>query len=201
MGHYEKDAENGIKYLLTFIGEDPARLGLRDTPKRVLKAWAEMTSGYHMVPEDILSKNFVLDDADDADSPAISEYNSMIISKDIPFVSNCEHHMMPFIGHAHVGYIPASGGRVVGLSKLARLVEAYALRLQIQERMTQQIADAIQLHLQPLGVMVVVEAQHSCQAHRGVRKAGKMVTSALHGVFRDSDNQARNEFLELIRRG
>lgn len=196
----EERAKIGVAHMLSFLGEDPMRAGLVDTPARVVKAWIEMTAGYHMDPAEILNKNFNLDD-DETAQYRLTEYNSMIISKDIPFTSNCEHHMMPFVGHAHVGYIPRQGGGVVGLSKLARLVEAYARRLQIQERMTQQIADALEFHLHPLGVMVVVEAQHSCQAHRGVRKAGKMVTSALHGVFRDSDNQARNEFLELIRRG
>lgn len=196
----EEKARLGVSNMLFFLGEDPMRAGLVDTPARVVKAWIEMTAGYNMNPAEILDKRFDLDDDDDGQVEyRLSEYNSMIISKNIPFVSNCEHHMMPFMGKAHVGYIPAKGGSVVGLSKLARLVEAYARRLQVQERMTQQIADAMQLHLNPLGVMVVVEAQHSCQAHRGIRKAGAMVTSALHGVFRDNDNQARQEFLELTR--
>lgn len=191
-------AEDGIRQLLDLVGEDSRREGLRETPARVVRAWMEMTSGYSIEPLDLLRKSFLLNDRDD--DPMFGSYGEMIISKDIPFVSNCEHHMMPFIGHAHVGYIPNSDSRVVGLSKIARVVDAYARRLQVQERMTQQIADALQQVLDPLGVMVVVEATHSCQAYRGVKKDGSMVTSAIYGVFRDNTNQARSEFLELIRR-
>lgn len=193
-----QQAQEGIRQLLDLIGEDRHREGLKETPARVVKAWMEMTSGYIIDPLELLRKSFILNDRND--EPMFGSYGEMIISKDIPFVSNCEHHMMPFIGHAHVGYIPNEDGRVVGLSKIARVVDAYARRLQIQERMTQQIADAIQQVLDPLGVMVVVEATHSCQAYRGIKKEGSMVTSALYGVFRDNTNQARSEFLELISR-
>jgi len=193
-----QQAQEGIRQLLDLIGEDRHREGLKETPARVVRAWMEMTSGYIIDPLELLRKSFVLDDRND--DPMFGSYGEMIISKDIPFVSNCEHHMMPFIGHAHVGYIPNAEGRVVGLSKIARVVDAYARRLQIQERMTQQIADAIQQALNPLGVMVVVEATHTCQAYRGIKKEGSMVTSALYGVFRDNTNQARSEFLELIGR-
>lgn len=190
---YEIEA---VRTILVGIGEDPDREGLLETPRRVMKAWREMTGGYDIDPLEILDKNFVIDD--DEDIPMFGNYDQMIISKDIPFVSNCEHHMMPFMGKAHVGYIPFSEGKVVGLSKIARVVDAYARRLQVQERMTQQIADAMQQVLNPLGVMVVVEAQHSCQMNRGIKKPGNMVTSALYGVFRDNDNSARSEFLNLI---
>lgn len=193
-----QQAQEGIRQLLDLIGEDRHREGLKETPARVVKAWMEMTSGYIIDPLELLRKSFILNDRND--EPMFGSYGEMIISKDIPFVSNCEHHMMPFIGHAHVGYIPNEDGRVVGLSKIARVVDAYARRLQIQERMTQQIADAIQQVIDPLGVMVVVEATHSCQAYRGIKKEGSMVTSALYGVFRDNTNQARSEFLELISR-
>lgn len=198
----ENEARDGIINLLLAIGEDPEREGLLDTPKRVVKAWKEMCGGYSIDPIELLQKNFALDDNED--EPLFGTYGEMIISKHIPFVSNCEHHMMPFIGQAHVGYIPRdtrNGGRIVGLSKIARVVDAFARRLQVQERMTQQIADTMMQALDPLGVAVVVEATHSCQAYRGIKKQGTMVTSALYGVFRDNDNQARSEFLELIKHG
>lgn len=197
MDSLDQTAQNAVRVLLHRIGEDPNREGLWDTPKRVVNAWLEMTEGYNIDPLELLNKNFAINDNDE--DPMFGFYGEMIISKDIPFVSNCEHHMMPFMGVVHVGYIPGKEGNVVGLSKIARVVDAYARRLQVQERMTQQIADAMQQALAPLGVMVVVEAQHTCQMNRGIKKSGKMVTSALYGVFRENHNQSRSEFLDLIK--
>ncbi len=180
------DPQELIRHILRHIGEDPEREGLRDTPKRVVKSWLELYSGYKLSAADILSTVF--------EDGACDE---MVILKDIPFSSTCEHHMLPFIGTAHVAYIPS--GKVVGLSKLARLVECYAKRLQIQEKMTQQIGQAISKHLAPKGVAVVVEAHHQCMSCRGVRKIGTtMITSSMIGVFRD-DQAARSEFLSFIR--
>ena len=158
---------------------------LANTPGRFMRALEEMTEGYKVDPEEVLSKRF--------EDPA---YNQVILLRDVDFVSLCEHHLLPFVGKAHVGYIP-SGGSVVGLSKLARLVECFARRFQIQERMTQQIADSIWEALSPVGVGVVVEAAHECMACRGVKKAGaKMVTSALYGQIRE-DASTRAEFLAM----
>lgn len=170
--------------LLEYIGEDPTREGLLDTPKRVLKAFKEMTDGYEKDPATILSTVFNED------------YDQMVCLHNIEFVSMCEHHLQPFRGVAAVGYVP--NGKVVGLSKLARIVDAYARRLQVQERMTEQIAAAIQEHLKPLGVGVYIEAHHSCMGNRGVRKQeGKMTTQKLIGVMRD-DPAARSEFMNLV---
>ena len=180
-----EDARGAVKTLLKYIGEDPTRDGLTDTPDRVCRAIAEMTEGYHESPEQVLSTTF--------------EGNSdeMVVLKDIPFNSMCEHHMLPFNGIGHVAYIP-KGGRIVGLSKLARIVDVYAKRLQVQERMTQQIADAIQEYLSPQGVGVILEGVHSCMCVRGIKKHGaSMVTSALLGSFR-SDPASRAELLSLI---
>lgn len=177
----KSSAESSIRLLLAHLGEDPDRDGLHDTPARVVRALVEMTEGYRQDPADVLSTTFDTD----------VHYDQMVMSLGIPFTSLCEHHMLPFVGHVDIGYLPA--GRVVGLSKLARLVDIYARRLQVQERMTQQIADAIREHLHPLGVGVVVHAHHSCQAARGIRKDGTMVTSAMHGEFRDGP--VRAEFL------
>lgn len=182
----------GIRNLLAFIGEDPGRDGLKDTPHRVIKAFKEMTSGYAMNPKDILAKTFEQD------------YDQMIVVRNVPFVSLCEHHLLPFIGSASIGYLPAipktgCKAHVVGLSKIARLVECYARRLQIQERLTQQVAEAIFAHLAAAGVGVVVRAEHSCMACRGVNKAGvEMVTSVMLGSFRE-EPETRAEFLALCR--
>lgn len=177
----EVDAEHSVVRLLEFIGEDPNREGLLETPKRVIKAWGELTEGYRMNPAEILSKDF-----------EGGSYDQMIVCRGIEFHSTCEHHMLPFTGIAHVAYIPR--GRVVGLSKMARLVDCYSRRLQIQEQMTQQIASAMQKHLKPQGVGVLVIGKHACMSCRGVRKhRAEMVTTSLLGLFRSTD--ARMEFM------
>ncbi len=178
--------ENIIRQLLRAIGEDPEREGLLDTPRRVVKSWKELYAGYHADPAEILSTVFVDGTCDE-----------MVILRDIELQSHCEHHMLPFLGRAHVGYLPSN--RIVGLSKLARLVDCFSKRLQIQERLTMQIADAIIEHLQPKGVGVVVEAHHQCMSCRGVRKGGAtMITSALRGRFKD-DPTVRAEFLGFLK--
>lgn len=174
---------DAVKTLLEFIGEDPSRDGLIETPKRVLKAWKEITEGYNQNPEEILAKTF------DVTS------DEMIFVKNIRFHSTCEHHLLPFSGYATVAYIPES--RVVGLSKLARLVECFAKRLQVQERMTSQIADSIEQVLKAKGVGVMIEAHHSCMGCRGIKKEGAtMVTSALRGCLK-TEHDARAEFLTI----
>ena len=181
------DRHTAVAALLGSIGEDTEREGLLDTPKRVAKMYDEIFSGYKMNPDDILQTTF----NDEA-------HREMVIVKEIPFYSHCEHHMVPFFGIAHVAYIPNGG--VVGISKLARLVDCYAKRLQIQERMTSSIADDIMRVLQPLGAAVLIEAEHLCMTMRGVQKPGtKTVTSAMRGVFLDDTNNARMEFLNLIK--
>jgi GTP cyclohydrolase I len=176
---------DGVRRLLESIdGEDVTRDGLADTPMRVAKALHEMTAGYAVDVAGILATTFDHDGA-----------GGLIISKGIPFASLCEHHMLPFIGTATVGYVPL-GGSIVGLSKLARTVDAFARRLQVHERLTAQIADAIDVHLRPLGVGVVIEAEHTCQSIRGVRKAAPMVTSELRGMLRERPD-LRAEFLAL----
>ncbi len=180
----EENAENAVRILLYHIGEDPTRNGLLDTPRRVAKAYREMTVGYKQDPAQILSVTFE------------EQYDEVIILRNTPFVSLCEHHCLPFIGAVDIGYLP---GKVVGLSKLARLVDCFAKRLQIQERMTKEIAGAISDHLQAKGVAVVVRAEHSCMACRGVQKPGaSMITSVMTGIFRDK-SEARAEFLSLSR--
>lgn len=177
--------EDNVKNILEHIGENPNREGLLDTPKRFIKAFKEMTEGYHQNPKDILSTFFEGDG-----------YDEMVIVKDISFISLCEHHLLPFNGIAHVGYIPKS--RVIGLSKIPRLVHCFSRRLQIQERLTRQIATTLEDVLDANGVGVILNAAHQCVSCRGVRQQGSsMTTSALLGRFR---NQAtRNEFLQLIR--
>jgi GTP cyclohydrolase I len=183
----EDRARGAVRTILRLIGEDPDREGLADTPKRVVKSWSEIFGGYTIKPDEVLSTSFS------------SRYDTMVVLRDIDFHSTCEHHMLPFTGVAHVGYIPGPGRKVVGLSKLARLVEIYARRLQIQEQMTQQVAEALERYMQPTGVGVVVEAVHSCMTCRGVRKQNsRMVTSCLLGVIRNEPS-ARGEFLDLAR--
>lgn len=178
---------DAVVRLLELVGEDPNRPGLVDTPGRVVRALAEMTEGYRMDPAVILERVF--------DEPSSDE---MVVVDGIDFTSLCEHHLLPFAGTAVVGYVP-QGGKVVGLSKIPRLVECFARRLQVQERLTRQIADAMDTHLAPAGVGVVLRAKHSCMGCRGVRKpAASMVTSATLGLFRD-DPRARAEFLALAR--
>jgi GTP cyclohydrolase I len=178
----EPQAREAVRVLLGYIGEDPDRDGLLDTPKRVAKALREMTEGYREDPKAILSTNF--------DVP----FDQMVTLKDIPFVSMCEHHMLPFEGKASVAYIP--NGRVVGLSKLARVVDTFAKRLQVQERLTQEIAEAIDTHVGALGVGVIVKSRHTCMCYRGIKKNGTMVTSVTLGLMR-TDLAARTEFLTL----
>ncbi len=178
--------ERAVREILLAIGEDPDRNGLRDTPARVARAYAEQFAGLRQNPEDVLSTVF------DAD------HDELILVKDIELYATCEHHLVPFFGVAHVGYVPNSKGQITGLSKLARLVDVYARRPQVQERMTAQIADALMDVLEPRGVIVVVEAEHLCMTMRGVRKPGaKTVTSAVRGDFRDCD-RTRAEALSLI---
>ena len=175
-----ENIEEAIVTLLRYIGEDPDRDGLRDTPARVARAWREMTSGYDDDPATILGRTF--DESSD----------EMIILRGISFYSTCEHHLLPFYGTATVGYLP---GKVVGISKLARLVECFARRLQIQERMTRQIAEAVETHLDARGVAVVLRAHHLCMGCRGVRQEEtEMVTSSMLGTLR-SDATSRSEFL------
>lgn len=176
-----------VRRLLQFIGEDPHRGGLLETPARVLKAWRHWTSGYDKDPAAIL-KTF----EDGAES-----VDELVLVRDIPVYSQCEHHLAPFFGVAHVGYIP--DGKIVGLSKLSRLVDMFARRLQVQERLTNQIADAIEEHLRPLGVGVVLECRHLCMESRGIQQQGhRTITSAMRGALRDSD-AARAEFMGMIR--
>ena len=182
------EAEEAVRTLLRWAGDDPSRPGLLDTPARVAKAYGEFFKGYAQDPTDILRTTF----------DEIDGYDEMVLLKDIEFSSHCEHHMAPIVGRAHVAYLPEH--RVVGISKLARLVEAYAKRLQIQERMTVQIADAIRDVLMPRGVAVVIEATHHCMTTRGVHKPGTaMLTSRLTGLFRE-DPSTRREFFALIGR-
>ena len=177
--------EDLIYKMLTEIGEDPEREGLKDTPKRVEKSYQFLTKGYHQDIDDVLNDAFF--EAEDS---------HMIIVKDIELYSLCEHHMLPFIGKCHIGYIP--GDKVIGVSKLARVVDMYARRLQIQERLTNQIAHVLMDKVGALGVGVVIEAQHLCMMMRGVEKQNsKMITSAMHGAFR-TQMATRTEFLQLI---
>ena len=177
--------ERAVGEILLAIGEDPSREGLRDTPSRVARAYAELFEGLRIDPKEYLRVGFEVG------------HDEMVILKGIPFYSVCEHHLMPFHGVAAIGYIP--DGRVVGLSKLARLVEGYARRPQIQEHLTGQIADALMEVLEPDGVPVVIEAEHLCMTQRGVKKPGsRMVTSATRGTFREN-NVTRAEFLSLVR--
>lgn len=181
-----KDAENAVRTLIEWAGEDPNRDGLLETPKRVVRAYEEYFKGYDEDPEAILQKTF----------KEIEGYDEMIVLRGIRFESHCEHHMAPIVGRAWVAYLPK--GRVVGISKLARLVNAYAKRMQIQEKMTAQIANAVDEVLAPQGVGVVIKAEHHCMTTRGVHKPGTdLVTSRMLGVFRDNDI-TRQEFLAMI---
>ena len=183
------DAEDAVRTLLRWAGEDPQREGLLDTPRRVVKAYGEWFSGYALDPDEYLGRTF----------EEVAGYDEMIVLRDIEFESHCEHHMAPIIGRVHVGYLPA--GKVVGISKLARVVDAYAKRFQVQEKMTAQIAGCIQRVLAPHGVGVVVDASHECMTTRGVHKRGvSMVTSTMLGSFRE-DARTRAEFLRFIETG
>jgi GTP cyclohydrolase IA len=181
-----EEAEAAVRVLLRWAGDNPQREGLRDTPARVVRSYEEFFRGYEQNPHDILARTF----------SEVEGYDEMIVLKDIRFESYCEHHMVPIIGRAHVAYLPNK--RVVGISKLARLVDAFAKRLQIQEKMTVQIADTLNEVLQPIGVGVILEAAHQCMSTRGVHKAGvSMVTSRMLGSFRD-DASTRREFLSIV---
>jgi len=179
-------AEDAVRTLIRWAGDDPEREGLLGTPDRVVRAWQEFFRGYDEDPTEILARTF----------EEIEGYDEIVMLRDIRFESHCEHHLLPIIGKAHIAYLPRN--RVVGISKLARLVEAYAKRLQIQEKMTAQIAAAIDDVLQPKGVAVVIEASHQCMTTRGVHKPGTtMITSRMLGGFR-SDHKTRREFLAMI---
>ncbi|MFD4142216.1 GTP cyclohydrolase I FolE [Streptomyces sp. NBC_00390] len=181
----EKRAENAIRELLIAVGEDPDREGLRETPARVARAYREIFGGLWQQPEDVLTTTFDLG------------HDEMVLVKDIEVTSCCEHHLVPFRGVAHVGYIPSTSGKITGLSKLARLVDVFARRPQVQERLTTQIADSLMEILEPRGVIVVIECEHMCMSMRGIRKPGaKTITSAVRGQLRDV--ATRNEAMSLI---
>ncbi|MBE7325501.1 GTP cyclohydrolase I FolE [Nocardioides sp. Y6] len=181
-------AEAAVRELLAAMGEDVDREGLRDTPARVARAYAELTVGLRQRPEEVLTTTFDLG------------HDEMVLVRDIELWSMCEHHLVPFTGVAHVGYIPAESGKITGLSKLARLVDVYAKRPQVQERLTTQVADAMTGILDARGVIVVIEAEHLCMTMRGVRKAGaRTITSAVRGQMRDA--VTRTEAMALIRSG
>ena len=181
-------AEAAVRELLAAIGEDPDREGLRDTPARVARAYAELTAGLRMRPEEVLTTTFDLG------------HDEMVLVRDIELWSMCEHHLVPFTGVAHVGYIPSESGKITGLSKLARLVDLYAKRPQVQERLTTQIADALMRILEARGVIVVLEAEHLCMTMRGVKKAGaRTITSAIRGSMHNA--ATRQEEMSLIMHG
>ncbi|GFG71012.1 GTP cyclohydrolase I FolE [Mycolicibacter senuensis] len=187
-GFDQARAEAAVRELLYAVGEDPDRAGLMDTPARVARAYQEMFAGLYTDPDTVLETTFD------------EQHDEMVLVKEIPLYSTCEHHLVSFHGVAHVGYIPGDDGRITGLSKLARVVDLYAKRPQVQERLTGQVADALMRKLNPRGVIVVVEAEHLCMAMRGVRKPGAITTtSAVRGQFK-SDSASRAEALELIRR-
>jgi len=182
----QAEAEDAVRVLLRWAGEDPRREGLLDTPRRVAEAYTDWFRGYDMDPHEFMRRTF----------EEVAGYDEMVVLRDITFESHCEHHMAPIIGRAHVGYLPR--GKVVGISKLARVVEAYARRFQVQEKMTAQIAHCIQDVLDPLGVGVIVDASHQCMTTRGIHKLGvSMVTSKLLGTFRE-DARTRAEFLRFL---
>lgn len=179
------ELERHVREMLRLIGEDPDREGLRDTPARVVRMFEEIYAGYSVDPRDVLGVTFD------------EQHEELVIVKDIVYYSQCEHHLAPFFGKAHIGYIPS--GKIAGLSKLARLVEAVTRKLQVQERITSQIADIMEETLHPHGVMVVVEGEHLCMCARGVKKPGsKTITSAIRGEFRENA-ALRTEFLELLK--
>ncbi|MCP2307045.1 GTP cyclohydrolase I [Kitasatospora paracochleata] len=186
IGHFDqKRAENAVRELLIAVGEDPDREGLLETPARVARAYKEIFAGLWQEPEDVLTTTFDLG------------HDEMVLVKDIEVFSTCEHHLVPFQGVAHVGYIPSSSGKITGLSKLARLVDVYARRPQVQERLTSQVADSLMRILEPRGAIVVIECEHMCMSMRGIRKPGaKTLTSAVRGQLRDPATRA--EAMSLI---
>ena len=180
------EAEEAVKTLLGYIENDPSREGLKDTPSRVINSWDEIFAGYHQSPEHVLSSTFNGEG-----------YDGIVLLKDIEFHSTCEHHLQPFTGSAHVAYIPTD--RIVGISKLARIVDLHSRRLQNQERITKNVADDLEEHLSPLGCAVIIEASHGCMQCRGVKKQNAtMTTSSMRGVFFDKA-EARSELMRLIR--
>jgi GTP cyclohydrolase I len=183
----QADAEAAVRTLIEWAGDDPTREGLRETPARVARSYRELFAGYESDPREYLERTF----------DEVGGYDELVVLRDIPVVSFCEHHMLPFLGRAHVGYLPDS--RVVGISKLARVVNGFARRLQIQEKLTAEIAQAIQDILQPKGVGVVIKSEHSCMTMRGVNTPGSsLTTSRLLGVVRD-DPRTRQEFLDFVK--
>lgn len=181
-----EEAEEAVRTLIRWAGDDPTREGLLDTPARVTRAYSDWFAGYDQDPAEFLGRTF----------SEIAKYDEMVILRDIPFSSHCEHHMAPITGRVHIGYLPRK--RVVGISKLARLVQAYAKRLQIQERLTAEIADTLQKELHPLGVAVMIEATHACMTTRGVHaREATMTTSRMLGIFRENA-KTRGEFLAAI---
>lgn len=185
LGEPPPEVYGAIRTILKYIGEDPDREGLKETPARIIKSYAELYSGYDQIPADVFK---VFEDG---------ACDEMVILKDIQFESTCEHHMLSFIGVAHMGYLP--DGKIIGLSKMARLVDIYARRLQVQERLTTQITTALDSYLRPKGAGCVIEARHQCMSCRGVRKqASVMITSSLTGAFRN-DSRTRAEFLQFIK--
>ncbi|MET9377629.1 GTP cyclohydrolase I FolE [Streptomyces sp. NPDC003035] len=184
----EKRAENAVRELLIAVGEDPDREGLRETPARVARAYRELFAGLWQKPEDVLTTTFDLG------------HDELVLVKDIELMASCEHHLLPFYGVAHIGYIPAETGKITGLSKLARLVDVFARRPQVQERLTTQIADSLMEILEARGAIVVIEAEHMCMSLRGVRKPGaKTTTSAVRGQLRDATTRAEAMSLILAR--
>lgn len=184
-----KDAQDAVRTILFYLGEDPDRDGLQRTPARVIEALTEMSCGHHQDVAEMLSVQFAQEE---------TRYGGIVALRRIPFASLCEHHVLPFVGTADVAYIPGDQGRIVGLSKLARLVDAYAHRLQVQERLTVQVVEALEEHLQPKASACIIRADHTCMTIRGVAKtAGGMVTSELRGAFKDNP-AARAELLHLL---
>jgi GTP cyclohydrolase I len=182
-----EDAEAAVRTLIAFAGDDPEREGLIDTPKRVVAAYEELYSGYRESADDVLDRTF----------SETGGYDDLVLVRDIPFHSHCEHHMMPFYGKAHIAYLPIE--RVVGLSKLARLIDVFSLRLQTQEHLSSQVALAIERVLKPRGVAVMLQAEHTCMSWRGIAKAGSStITTQFLGVFRD-DAQLQTRFMSLVR--
>lgn len=184
-----ESVSNALREILRYIGEDPDREGLKGTPGRIIRSWSKLYGGYNQIPSEIMKADFSADG-----------YDQMVVLKGIEFWSTCEHHMLPFFGEVSVGYLPGKDGRVVGISKLARAVEIFARRLQIQERMTGEIADAVQECTGAQGTGVIVKAQHLCMVARGIEKQRSwMVTSALRGSFK-TDPKTREEFLSLVKK-
>jgi GTP cyclohydrolase IA len=187
MSTKELQARKLVYEQLQYIGDDPSREGLKDTPRRIVKMWGEIFKGYDQNPEEVLT------------TFAAAGYDQMILLKDIELYSMCEHHMVPFYGKAHIAYLPDPDGQIVGISKLARLLDIYARRLQIQERIGAQVTDALMKHLKPLGAACIIEATHMCMRMRGVEKQNSvMVTSSIQGVFQ-TDGTLKQELLQLIK--